>query len=137
MEIRGCNEQWQKVANFTTFCHCHFVHGLKWTKWQKMGYPKAPMNVWPLPFKGAGGGLRSIFTFWLFLKEGNASYQEIFSERKILFLAKVIAFSNLENTYNYIARTNFNCDSPKINIKIYLLLQFWSRPLKRESFCRV
>ena len=43
---------------------------------------------------------------------------------KILFLANVIALSNLENTYNYTARTKFNRDSPKINLKIYLLLHF-------------
>ena len=42
---------------------------------------------------------------------------------EILFLAKVITISNPKNTYNYIARMNFNRDSPKINFKIYLLLQ--------------
>ena len=36
--------------------------------------------------------------------EENVSYQELFSERKILFLAKVISFSTHENTYNYLAR---------------------------------
>ena len=43
---------------------------------------------------------------------------------KILFLAKVIAFSNPENTYNYIACANFNRESPKINFKIYILQHF-------------
>ena len=47
-----------------------------------------------------------------------------FGMKKILFLAKVIEFSNRENTYNYIAPANFNRDSPKINFKIYLLLHF-------------
>ena len=30
-------------------------------------------------------------------------------------------FEDHENTYNYIAQANFNCNSPKINFKIYLL----------------
>ena len=41
----------------------------------------------------------------------------------MLFPAKVIAFSNFENTYDYIAHANLNRDSPKINFEIYLLLQ--------------
>ena len=44
----------------------------------------------------------------------------VFQNGKILFLAKVNAFSNREHTYNYIAHANFNCDSPKLNFKIYL-----------------
>ena len=43
---------------------------------------------------------------------------------KILFLARVIEFSNPKNTCNYIAHANFNRDFPKINFKIYLLLEF-------------
>ena len=39
---------------------------------------------------------------------------------KLLFLAKVIALSNLENTANYSTSANFNRNSPKINFKIYL-----------------
>ena len=41
-------------------------------------------------FKGAGGGILGRFT------------KNFFQNGKILFLAKVIAFSNRENTYNYI-----------------------------------
>ena len=54
---------------------------------------------------------------------------------KILFLANVIAFSNLENTYDYTARTNFNRDSPKINLQIYLLLQFLSNHPETFRIC--
>ena len=43
---------------------------------------------------------------------------------KILLLAKVIEFSNREDTYNYIVHVNFNCDLPNINFKIYLLQGF-------------
>ena len=56
-----------------------------------------------------------------------AATKNFFRNEKILFLAKVIEFSNRENTYNYknnyIARANFNHDSPKMNFRIYLLLQ--------------
>ena len=76
-------------------------------------------------FKGAGGrGPRSIFTFLMFLIKENVSHQELFQNEKLLFLAKVIEFSNRENTYNYIAHANFNRDSPKIYLKNYLLLHF-------------
>ena len=44
---------------------------------------------------------------------------------KILFLVKIIAFLNLENTANYSMRANFNRNSPKINFKIYHLLHFF------------
>ena len=53
-----------------------------------------------------------------------AATSNVFRNEKILFLAKIIAFWNLENTHNYIAGAYFNRDSPKINLKIYLLLQF-------------
>ena len=58
---------------------------------------------------------------------GNRNF---FQNGKILFLAKVIALSNLENTYIYVARANFNRDSPKIDLKIYLLLHFLRKPLE-------
>ena len=52
--------------------------------------------------------------------------RNFFQNGKMLFLTKVIAFSNRANTYNYIAfaHANFNRDSPKINIfrDIYLKL---------------
>ena len=52
--------------------------------------------------------------------EVNVRYQELFQNGQIVFLAKVIAFLNRKNTYNYIARANFmfniaNRVSPKIN----------------------
>ena len=47
-----------------------------------------------------------------------------FLNEKILFLARVIAFLNLKNTYNYIVHANFNRDFLKMNFKIYLLMQF-------------
>ena len=50
---------------------------------------------------GAGGGGRGRFSLFLFLIEENSSYQAPFRNEKILFLAKVIEFSNRENTYNY------------------------------------
>ena len=51
----------------------------------------------------------------------------LFTKSKVSFLAKVIAFLNLENTGNM--RANFNCDLPKMGIlgfKIYLLLNLFS-----------
>ena len=72
-------------------------------------------------FKGAGGP-RSIFTFLLFLIEGNASYQEFFYRTKNIVF-KVITFLNLENTDNYRMCVNFARNSPKINFKIYPLLR--------------
>ena len=72
---------------------------------------------WKIHVKGAGGSEVDI-RFLILSIEENASYQELFRNEKIFFLAKVIAFSNLENTYNYIARPNFNRNSPKINFKI-------------------
>ena len=49
------------------------------------------------------------FPFLLFLTTN------FFRDKKILFLAKVIKFSNGENTYNYIVivHSNLNRDSPK------------------------
>ena len=54
---------------------------------------------------------------------------------KILFLANVIAFSNLENTYDYTALAIFNHDSPKINLQIYLLLHFLSNHPATSRIC--
>ena len=50
---------------------------------------------------------------------------------KILFLAKVIALSNLKNTYNYIAQANFNRDFPKIIFSSY---NFLGNPLKLVNY---
>ena len=55
----------------------------------------------------------------MFLIEEHACHQEIFTDRKkILFLANVIAFSNLENTYDYTART-MRTIAQKLLEKIY------------------
>ena len=62
--------------------------------------------------------------FCCVLQRRKAATRNFFRNEKILFLAKVIALSNFENKYNYIVRANFDRDSPKINYKIYLLLQF-------------
>ena len=69
-----------------------------------------------------GAGVQGIFL--MFLVEENESYQDLFRNEKILFPAKVIALLNLKNKYNYIARSNFNRDFPKIDLKLHLLLQF-------------
>ena len=46
--------------------------------------------------------------FLLFMIEGSPSYKILFTESKILILAKVIVFSNLDFTGNYTIRANFN-----------------------------
>ena len=53
-----------------------------------------------------------------------AATKNFFQNEKILSLAKVIEFLNRENPYNYIVHANFINNSPKINFKIDLLLQF-------------
>ena len=73
---------------------------------------KLKMNTWHtiigtlFNVKGAGGRGRAEVDF------------HFFQNKKILFLAKVNTFSNLENTYNNIGHTNFYPDSPKNNFKI-------------------
>ena len=49
-----------------------------------------------------------IFTFWLFLVEENVGYQRFLRIEKILFLAKIIAISNRENTYNSLTSQHRN-----------------------------
>ena len=66
--------------------------------------------------KGPWRSIRSISTFWLFLMEENVSYQELFLEWK-----NVVSSQSRENTYNDIVPANLNRDSPKTNLKIYLL----------------
>ena len=51
---------------------------------------------------GGGGGEVDFHFLLLFLIEDNGSYQELFSDGKILFLAKVIEFSNHEKLYEEI-----------------------------------
>ena len=45
--------------------------------------------------------------------------------KKILFLAEVIEFLNLENTYNYIACTNFNRDLPTKKILLPICIRIF------------
>ena len=59
------------------------------------------------------------FQFSLFFIEENGSYRKFSSVyEKVLFVAKVIDFWNIENTYNYIARANFNHDFPEKYLNI-------------------
>ena len=73
-----------------------------------------------------GCGLRSIFTFLLFLMEGNVSYRELFSEWKKIVpsqsyrILKSRKYIQLLWARELLSR----CDSLKINFKIYLSLQF-------------
>ena len=89
------------------------------------------LKMFLLYFKGSGG-MRSVFTFLSVSdKRRMAATENFFRMKKILFLAKVITFQNLENSYNYIACENFNRDSPNINFKIYnILLKFLRRRLE-------
>ena len=58
-----------------------------------------------------------------------AATRNFLRKKKILFLPKVIALFKARKylyiIHNQIAHVNFNRDSPKINFKIYLLLQFF------------
>ena len=60
--------------------------------------------------------------------------RNLFRNENILFLAKVIKFSNRENTYNCIARANFNLnlDFPKINLKLCSYVLGTKKKLKVE-----
>ena len=53
-----------------------------------------------------------------------ASYQKLFFGLKNIVLSQSYHILKSQNTYNYIARANFNRTSPKINFKIHLFLQF-------------
>ena len=63
-------------------------------------------------------------------KKGNAKAKngcnlpETFFGLKNIVLSQSYHILKSQNTYNYIARANFNRTSPKINFKIYLFLQF-------------
>ena len=60
--------------------------------------------------KGAGGGPRPKILFYAVFVEGKQSYQMLFTRSKILILAGFIAFSKLQNTYNYLAAAHFTRD---------------------------
>ena len=76
--------------------------------------PRTPAIACVTDSLSGQGGPRSIFTFWFFLIEGDASYQELFPIEKILFLAEVIALSNLKITYNYTNTRTANTISRKL-----------------------
>ena len=56
--------------------------------------------------KGAGEGGSKV-DFYFFLAGTPATRNFLRNEKKILFLARVIAFLNLENTGNYCTHANF------------------------------
>ena len=56
--------------------------------------------------------------------EENVSYQELFRIKKILFLAKGIAFLIVKNAYNLNVHKNFYLDSQSSQLKIYLIQHF-------------
>ena len=65
-------------------------------------------------FKSRWG--RSKLIFLLFLTERSAATKCFLLDQKLLFLAKVISFWNLEKTGNYSRLANFNSDFPKMAI---------------------
>ena len=67
-------------------------------------------------YKGGrgGGGPRPKIIFNVIFIEGRQSYQMLFTGSKILILAGFIAFSKLQNTYNYLAAARFTRDYLKI-----------------------
>ena len=80
----------------------------------------------------------------------NPSYQILFTGSKILILAKVIAFSNLEFTGNYTTRANFNRDLRKTQnlatkklTPLYFEIIAWNlevifyRPIPKTHFFRI
>ena len=78
-----------------------------------------------------GPGRFSLFDYFLWRKM--SASRNFFLNGKIS-LAKVITFLNHENTHNYIACSNSNRDSPKINLKIHLLLRLWDKFLKLGNY---
>ena len=104
----------------------------RWYSWKSEGIKRGNLRE----KKRSRGGLKSILTFLLFLIEGNGSYQELFIYRmkNILFLVKVIALSNLKNTYNYIAHAKFNRDSRKLTSKSISSYIFYDKPLQLGSY---
>ena len=60
------------------------------------------------------GGPRPKIIFYVIFVEGRQSYQMLFTGSKILILAGFIAFSKLQNTYNYLAAARFTRDNLKI-----------------------
>ena len=88
-------------------------------------------KAWPYIVKGAGGGRwpwegqnRVFCCFW---QRGVSATKCFLPDQKILFLAEVIRFWNLENMGNYSTSANFiKHDFPKMDFlefKMYILLQ--------------
>ena len=71
-------------------------------------------------FKMVGGCQGSLFYY------PELATKNFLQNEKVLFLVKVIAFLNLENTGNYSTCANLNRNFPKINFKIYYPLHFLS-----------
>ena len=61
--------------------------------------------------------------------------RNFFPIENILFLAEIIVLLNLKITYIYTTFANFKRDFPKINLKIYLLLQILSLGLETSYLC--
>ena len=81
------------------------------------------VDVWQSinrPFKSTQGGrgvpeLRMAkLEFYVVYDRKDPSYQMLFTGSKILFIAKVITFGNLENTGYYSMCSDFNRDFPKM-----------------------
>ena len=60
-----------------------------------------------------------------------AAARNFFQYDKIMFLAQVIEFWNLENTYNYIAFANFNHE---LSYRNFEKKSEWAWPESLESF---
>ena len=92
--------------------------------------------------KRAGGCLRpgegQNLVLCFFLTERSARYQMLFIGSKMLFLAGVIEFQNLENRGNYSSRANFKRDFPKVDIfeilKSIFSNIFWAIILKISGY---
>ena len=86
------------------------------------------MSLWYLgTCTSLRGGPRWVFTFSLFLIEENFSYQDLFSKWKNI--VRNLSYRILKSRkYIHCARELKSRNFPKINLKIYLLLQFlrWS-----------
>ena len=57
--------------------------------------------------------------FLLFIIEENKSYRILLIKSKMLFLAKIIAFLNFENTFIYITRADLKLFCMYLNIAIF------------------
>ena len=65
----------------------------------------------------------------------NVSYHERNSEWKNIVLSQNYRIFKSRKYIQLYARANFNRDSPKINIEIYILLHFLSEMLETWKLC--